>query len=427
MLISIVLVLFFALLLVGVPIYLVLSGLALLVWLVEGQPLVALGQQYANHLNSYTLVAIPLFVIAATFMQRGGVARALIEMAAAWVGRTRGALGIVCVLATAVFAAISGSSVATALAIGAVLIPAMKERGYPISFASGTVGAGGTLGILIPPSLAMLIYGIIVDESVPRLFLAGVIPGLLQVVIFLAYIRWFAVREDLPVEPAMDRSQFLRANLNALPALLVPLIILGGIYSGLVTISEAAGLSAVVALLVSLLFYREITWRDILPILADGVRQTGVIIFIVLSALTFAHWLTGAGVTGALVSVIERFELSAWQFLILANVIMFILGMFLEVISVILIFVPLIVPVLIQLGINPIHFGVVLVINMEIALLTPPVGLNLFVLKSVAETSIGNVIKGVIPYIGLMLALLVLITFVPVISTWLPDLVFGKN
>lgn len=427
MLLVTILVLFIALLLAGVPIYLVLSGLALLVWQVEGTPIVSLGQQFANHLNSYTLVAIPLFVIAATFMQRGGVAKALIDMASAWVGRTQGALGVVCVLATAVFAAISGSSVATALAIGAVLIPAMKQRNYPIAFASGTVGAGGTLGILIPPSLAMLIYGIIVDESVPRLFLAGVVPGLLQVLIFLVYIRWYAKRHDLPVEEPQDRSEFLRANLNALPALLVPTIILGGIYSGLVTISEAAGLSALVALIVSLTFYREITLRDVLPILADGVRQTAIIIFIVLAALTFAHWLTGAGVTSALVGLIERLNLNAWQFLIAANLIMFVLGMFLEVISVILIFVPLIVPALHQLGINPIHFGVILVVNMEIALLTPPVGLNLFVLKSVAETSIQNVIKGVAPYILLMIGLLIVITFVPGLSTGLPDLVFGKN
>ncbi|SHN06929.1 TRAP transporter large permease [Roseibium suaedae] len=427
MLLTSVLILFFLLLLAGVPIYLVLSGLAAMVWLVEGDPLVSLGQQYANHLNSYTLVAVPLFVIAATFMQRGGVARALIDMASAWVGRTRGALGIVCILATAVFAAISGSSVATALAIGAVLIPAMRDRGYPISFATGTIGAGGTLGILIPPSLAMLIYGIIVDESVPRLFLAGVVPGLIQAALLIAYVRFFAVRNNLPVEDKLDRKQFIRANVRAMPALLVPVIILGGIYSGLVTISEAAGLSAVVALIVSLLFYREIKLLDVLPILADGVRQTGVIIFIVLGALTFAHWLTGAGVTRVLVEFVESMDLSAWEFLIIANLIMFILGMFLEVISVILIFVPLIVPVILQLDIDPIHFGVILVVNMEIALLTPPVGMNLFVLKSVANTGIEKVIKGMVPYIILMLFLLVFITFVPAVSTWLPNLVFGAR
>ena len=427
MLLANVLILFIVLLLAGVPIFLVLSGLSLMVWLVDGTPLVSLGQQYANHLNSFTLVAVPLFVIAATFMQRGGVAKALIDMATAWVGQTRGALGVVCILATAVFAAISGSSVATALAIGAVLIPAMRQRGYPISFATGTVGAGGTLGILIPPSLAMLIYGIIVDESVPRLFLAGVVPGLIQVVIFLVYIRWYATRKGLPVEEPLDRSEFMRANLHAMPALLVPAIILGGIYSGLVTISEAAGLSALVAMIVSLVFYREIRLRDVLPILADGVRQTAVIIFIVLSALTFAHWLTGAGVTAALVNLIQQLNLNAWEFLIVANIAMFVLGMFLEVISVILIFVPLIVPALHQLGIDPIHFGVILVINMEIALLTPPVGLNLFILKSVADTPIQNIIKGVAPYIVLMIGLLILITFVPALSTGLPDLVYGKN
>ena len=223
------------------------------------------------------------------------------------------------------------------------------------------------------------------------------------------------------------KATFLRANLRALPALLVPLIILGGIYSGVVTISEAAGLSAIVAILVSLIFYREIGLRDVLPVLADGVRQTGVIIFIILGALTFAHWLTGAGVTQALVAVVEKSNMNAWQFLLFANMVMFGLGMFLEVISVILIFVPLVVPVILHLGINPIHFGVVLVINMEIALLTPPVGLNLFVLQSISDAPISKVIKGVGPYIVLMLGLLVLVTFLPALSTWLPDQVFGKR
>lgn len=427
MLLLFIVVAFVALLLAGVPIFLSLSGLSLFAWLIDGKPLVGIGQQFSNHLNSYTLVAVPLFVIAATFMQRGGVAKALIDLAASWVGQRRGALAIVCIMATGVFAAISGSSVATAMAIGAVLVPAMQERGYPISFSTGTIGAGGTLGILIPPSLAMLIYGIIADESVPRLFLAGVIPGLLQALIFIIYIVWFAKRHDLPLEPELDRGAFWKAHLRALPALLVPVIILGGIYSGVVTISEAAGLSAVVAILVSLLFYRDIGLKDLLPILAEAVRQTAVIIFIVLSALTFAHWLTAAGVTQMLGQAVTNANLSAWQFLIVANVVMFILGMFLEVISVILIFVPLVIPIIHHLGIDPIHFGVILVINMEIALLTPPVGLNLYVLQSIASTPLANVIRGVGPYIALMIALLALITFVPEISTWLPAFVFNKN
>lgn len=418
---------FIVLLLAGVPIFLSLSGLSLFAWLIEGKPLVSFGQQFSNHMNSHTLVAVPLFVIAATFMQRGGVAKALIDLAAAWVGQRKGALAIVCIMATGVFAAISGSSVATAMAIGAVLVPAMLHRGYPIAFTTGTIGAGGTLGILIPPSLAMLIYGIIADESVPRLFLAGVIPGLLQALIFIVYIIWFARRHNLPLEPRLDRAAFWNAHVRALPALLVPVIILGGIYSGLVTISEAAGLSAVVAILVSLLFYRDIGLRDVLPILADSIRQTAVIIFIVISALTFAHWLTAAGATAMLSEAVVKADLSAWQFLVVANVVMFILGMFLEVISVILIFVPLVIPIIHHLGIDPIHFGVILVINMEIALLTPPVGLNLYVLQSIANTPLANVIKGVGPYIVLMLGLLAVITFVPEISTWLPAFVFNKN
>lgn len=426
MIIWLMLALFFVMLLAGVPIYLVLGSLAVIGWLVEGTPLIALAQQFANELNSQTLVAVPLFVVAATFMERGGITRALIDFASLLAGRSRGGLAIICVIATTFFAAICGSSVATAMAMGTALIPTMAARKYPGSFSVGTVGAAGTLGILIPPSLPLLIYGLVAETSVPQLFLAGVIPGLLQGVLFVGYIVWYARKNELPVEDKLDSGEVFQRFRRALPALLIPVLVLGGIYSGLVTISEAAGVAAFIALMVSVFVYRAVSLRDIPGVLTDGIRQTAVIIVIIMSALALGHWLTSEGITRSIVDFVNATGLTSGQFLILANVVMFVLGMFLEVISVILIFVPLVLPIIEHLGIDPVHFGLIVVINMELALLTPPVGLNLFILKNISGEGIGTVIRGTMPYVMILLVLLILVTFVPQISMWLPELAYGK-
>lgn len=414
-------------LLIGLPIYLALGFLALLLFWHEGTPLISLPQLIVDHLNSETLIAIPLFVIAATFMQRGGVANALIDCAQAWVGRARGGLAIVCVVACTIFAAICGSSVATAIAIGSVLIPAMVERKYESHFALGTVGAAGTLGILIPPSLAMIVYAVIAEESVPRLFLAGVIPGLMQAAMFIIYIMVYSQIRGYPFEPAMTRDRFMAVNIRAVPALFIPIIVLGGIYSGVVTVTEAAGLAALVAIVEGTLVYRGVKAGQIIESLAESMKLTASIVFIIFSALTFGHWITSAGIAELLVNYVKSLNLAAWQFLLFVNVLMLILGMFLEVFAIILIVLPLILPILKALDISLVHFAIVMTINMEIALISPPIGLNLFVLSSVANQPIGTAIKGIVPYLLLMLVLLGLITYVPEISLWLPNLVYGVS
>lgn len=418
--------LLFLFLLLGLPIYLSLGFLALLLFWHEGTPLVSLPQLLVDHLNSETLLAVPLFVIAATFMQKGGVAGALIDAAQVWVGRTRGGLALVCVVACTIFAAICGSSVATAVAIGSILIPAMVQRKYEMHFALGTVAAAGTLGILIPPSLAMIVYAVIAEESVPRLFLAGVIPGLMQAVIFVIFILFYARWKNYPVEPPISREEFTRGNIRALPALLIPIIVLGGIYSGIMTVTEAAGIAALVAMIEGVFVYGGVKYRDIVPVLAESVKLTASIVFIIVGALAFGHWITSAGIAEQLVQYVKSLDLKAWQFLLFINVVMLILGMFLEVFAIILIVMPLILPILKALDINLVHFGIVLTINMEIALISPPIGLNLFVLSSISGQPIGTAIRGVLPFIVLMLGLLALITYVPEISLWLPDLVYGK-
>jgi len=417
--------LFFALLIIGAPIYLTM-GISSAVMFAAAGNLLPFAQKIIDELNSATLLAVPYFVIAATFMERGGVARALIDAAAGWVGRLPGGLGIVAVLACTIFAAMCGSSVATAIAMGTILVPAMLRGGYARGFASGIVGASGTLGILIPPSLAFVVYGVLADISIPRLFLAGVVPGLMQAALLAGYILWFSRRAGYALADPMPVAEKLRRTWYAIPALTVPVIVLGGLYGGIVTLTESAALSAVVAIVLSIFVYRGIRPADVLPSMAGAVRNAAVIMIIIAVALAFGHWVTETGLTARAVLLVKEWGIQGWQFLLVINLLLLVLGMFLEVYSVMLLVVPVVIPMLAPLGIDPIHFGVVLVINMEIALLTPPVGLNLFVIANISKTPLSEVVRGTMPFVGLMLGLLMLITYVPIVSVWLPGLLMAK-
>jgi C4-dicarboxylate transporter DctM subunit len=422
---SVVTLLFFALLIVGAPIYLTM-GVSAAVMFAATDSLLPFAQKLIDEMNSATLLAVPYFVIAATFMERGGVARALIDAAAGWVGRLPGGLGLVAVLACTVFAAMCGSSVATAIAMGTILVPAMLRAGYGRGFASGIVGASGTLGILIPPSLAFVVYGVLADISIPRLFLAGVVPGLMQAALLAIYILWYSRRAGYALAADIPLRDKLRRTWTAIPALSVPVIVLGGLYGGIVTLTESAALSAVVAIVLSLFVYRGIRPIDIIPSMAGAVRNAAVIMIIIAVALAFGHWVTETGLTARAVMLIQAWQVQGWQFLIAINILLLILGMFLEVYSVMLLIVPVVVPLLAPLHIDPIHFGVVLTINMEIALLTPPVGLNLFVIANISKTPLTEVVRGTMPFVFLMLGLLALITYVPIFSLWLPALMLTK-
>ena len=419
--------LFFVFLASGLPIFLVLGMTAIILFGVDGQPLVSIAQKIVDQFNSDTLMSVPFFVIAATFMQRGGVAGALVDFAGAWTGRLRGGLGLVCVFGCTIFAAISGSSVATALAMGTILVPAMLSRNYERPFALGVVGASGTLGILIPPSLAFILYAIIAEESVPRLFLAGVVPGLIQAGIFALYVMWYTRRHNYPREKALSREEFVRVNLRALPALAVPVIIAVGIYGGVVTITEAAAFAALVTLIVSATVYKGFSWRESISVMGDAMKSGATILLIVATALVFGHWMTEAGGPARIVKFIVDNDFSAWQFLLAINGILLILGMFLDGASIMLITLPLLIPVLKPLGIDPVHFAVIIVINLELALITPPVGLNLYVLCGITKAPMSEAIKGITPFIVLLAGLLIVATYVPELSLWLPNLVYGAR
>jgi C4-dicarboxylate transporter, DctM subunit len=418
--------LFVGLLATGMPVFLVLGLCAAVMFALSGQPLVGAAQLVINELNSPTLMALPLFVMAAAFMRFGGIANALVDLSAAWLGGLPGSLGLVTVVACTLFAAICGSSVATAMAMGTILIPAMLERGYPLSFALGVVGASGTIGIVIPPSLPLILYGIVAEQSVPRLFLAGILPGLLQAAAFFLWVLYEARRRKFPVEPVLPLKDRLSLTLSALPALLVPLVVMVGIYGGFVTVTEAAALSAVTALLVSLVFYRGFHWTDTLTVVANGLRNAASIMLIIATALALGHWVTESGAPAQLIAFLLAHQLSTWQFLLAINVLLLVLGCFLEVTATLLLVLPVLAPALRPMGVDPVHFSIIFTHNMEIGLVHPPVGLNLFVLSSIAVAPMGAVIRGILPFLVILLLVLAVITYVPELTLWLPDAAFGR-
>src|SRR5471030_1679806 len=294
-------VMFFGLLASGMPIFLVLGACAAVLFFFSDQPLIGMTQVVIDSMNSSTLMSLPLFVMAAAFMRQGGVAKALVDLCTAWIGGVRGSLGLVTVVACTMFAAICGSSVATALAMGTILLPAMIEKGYPRSFALGVIGASGTIGIVIPPSLALILYGIVAEQSVPRLFLAGILPGLLQASAFFIWVWYTARKNNFPIEPSLPIAVRLRVTGRALPALLLPTIVLVGIYGGFVTVTEAAAIAAAASMIISLGFYKGFRWTQSLSVIADALKSAGTIMLIVATAIAFGHWMTDSGVPAQLV------------------------------------------------------------------------------------------------------------------------------
>lgn len=414
------------LLALGVPIYLVLAATATAFLMLDGTSVAGIAQHVVDHLNSTALVSVPFFLLAAVLMRGGGVARALFDAAITWIGWLPGGLALAGIAATALFAAINGSSVATALAMGSLLVPMMIEKGYKPGFAMGLTAAAATLGILIPPSLPLILIGLIAEASIPRLFLAGVVPGLLQAGLFAAYVLVVARKVGGAPMALASRAEFARSNLNAAPALLIPVVILGGLYGGFVTLTEAAVLGAVVSLVVVVVFFGARRPREIGGYFVEAIDRTAVVVVIVIGASLLSAWIIRSGVPQDLARWVIDSGLRPWQFLLVLNVILLVMGMFLEGVAIILIVVPVVAPVMQQIGIAPEHFAVVVVINIELALLSPPIGLNLFVMSNVTGRPVAEVLRGTLPFFLLMLALLMLVTFVPPLSTWLPSVMMPR-
>ncbi len=416
--------LFLILLFLGFPIFLTMGITSGIVFAHDGS-LVPLAQKVIDELNSTTLLAVPYFVIAATFMERGGVAKALIDAATAWIGWVSGGLGLVSVLTCAIFSAMCGSSVATAIAMGTIMIPAMLREGYAPRFAGGILACAGTLGILIPPSLAFVVYGVLADASIPRLFLGGVVPGLLAAALMGMYVYYFARKEGYKIRSDVPMQDKIAASVRAIPALMIPVVVLGGLYGGVVTLTETAALSAVVAIVLALYVYEGVKLSDFFHILVYSIRSAAAIMIIITMALAFGHLITETGLAQKVLELMQTYQITDWQFLLIVNLLLIVLGMFLEVFSILLIVVPIVLPLLEPLKIDPIHFGVMLVINMELALMSPPVGLNLFVISNISRIPLAEVLKGTVPFFMIMLGMLLLVTYVPIISTWLPTQLMG--
>ena len=369
----------------------------------------------------YTLLAIPFFLLSGAFMTTGGVAQRLIDFANACVGHIRGGLAISAVMACMLFAALSGSSPATVAAVGSIAIAGMVRSGYPQAFGAGIVCNAGTLGILIPPSIVMVVYAAATEQSVGKLFMAGVVPGLLLGVALMVAIYIVARKMNLPAMPRASLRQLLSAARKAIWGLLLMVIILGGIYSGMFTPTEAAAVAAVYAGFVALFVYKDMRIRECPKVLLESGKLTIMLMFIIANAMLFAHVLTTEQIPQTITAWVIEMGLQPWQFLLVVNIVLLIAGAFMEPSAIILILAPILFPIAVQLGIDPIHLGIIMVVNMEIGLITPPVGLNLFVTSAVTGMPLTSVIKAAWPWLMLLLSFLMIITYVPAVSMALPN------
>jgi len=397
--------------------------------------------------SHYTLLAIPFFILASTFMSTGGVANRIIRFAIAMVGSIRGGLGIASVVACMMFAALSGSSPATVVAIGSIVIAGMVQAGYRKEFAAGLICNAGTLGILIPPSIVMVVYSAATDVSVGRMFLAGVVPGLLAGLMLMVAIYVAARIKNLPAQPFPGWGEVIEAMRDASWGLFLIIIILGGIYGGIFTPTEAAAVAAVYAFLIANYIYKDMgpfaekngrgnfLWKavrvfwhpDTKHSLFEAGKLTIMLMLVIANAIILKHVLTEERLPQAITEAMLSAGFGPITFLIMVNVLLLIGGQFMEPSGLLIIVAPLVFPIAIQLGIDPIHLGIIMVVNMEIGMITPPVGLNLFVTAGVAQMSVLNVVKAAMPWVAIMFLFLIVVTYVPFISTWLPTLMMGPE
>ena len=377
-----------------------------------------------NSLNKFPLAAIPFFILAGNLMETGGISRRLVEFAKSIVGGVQGGLPMTCVLTCMIFAAVSGSSVATTFAIGAILIPALVKHGYPPNYAAALQATSAELGVIIPPSIPMILYGVAAEVSVGELFIAGFGPGIFIGISLMLFVHLYCRYKGWGKNDGEGRLSFGRATIEAAWALLMPVIILGGIYGGVFTPTEASAVAVFYALMVGMVMYGEIKFRDILPILKKSVVSSAVIMFIIANAGLFAFLLTRAGVPDAIGRWLEAVLQSPAMFLLGVNAALFIIGMFIETGAAIIVLAPILAPDAMHFGIDPVHFGLVMVVNLALGMITPPFGVNLFAACTVAKLSLDQVISRLWPFVIVVLCCLMVITYVPVLSLGLRDLVY---
>jgi len=418
----------FICILIGVPIAVSLGLSSLVAILLFGKDsLASLSLKLFDTSEHYTLMAIPFFILGGALMSTGGVAKRLVRFAVACVGHIRGGLAISAVLACTFFAAVSGSSPATVVAVGSIMIAGMVSAGYTKEFAAGVMCNAGTLGILMPPSIVMVVYCAVTEQSVGRLFLAGIIPALLLSASLMLAIYVRARMINLPAQPKASTKELIDSAKDAIWGFFLLFIIMGGIYGGVFTPTEAAAVAAVYAVLVSLFIYKDITFKNLPHVFIDASKTTVMLMFIIANAILFAHILTTERIPQLITEQITSMGLSPIVFLIIVNLILLVAGNFMEPTAILLILAPIFFPIAVALGIDPIHLGIIMVVNMEIGMITPPVGLNLFVTSGITGMSLLSVVKAAFPWLSVLLVFLVVITYFPKISTILPDMIMGPQ
>ena len=387
--------------------------------------LISVKEMFAS-INKFPLAAIPFFILAGNLMETGGISRRLVEFAKSIVGGVQGGLPMTCVLTCMIFAAVSGSSVATTFAIGAILIPALIKHGYPTSYAAALQATSAELGVIIPPSIPMILYGVSAEVSIGELFIAGFGPGILISLALMAFVWVYCKIKGWGKNDGDGRLSLGRATLQAGWALLMPVIILGGIYGGVFTPTEASAVAVFYALLVGVVIYREIKVKDLYAILRKSALSSAVIMFIIANAGLLAFLITRAGVPDAIGRWLEAVLQSPTMFLLGVNAALFIIGMFIETSAAIIVLAPILAPVAMHFGVDPVHFGLIMVVNLAMGMITPPFGVNLFAACTVAKISLDRIVGHLLPFVGVILVCLLVITYVPSISLGLRDLVYAK-
>ncbi len=409
--------------LINVPIAVALGLASAIIFFVDGNvSLIVIIQRMFNSVDSFPLMAIPFFILAGKLMESGGISRRLIHLANVIFGRVKGGLAIVSIVACAFFAAISGSAAATTAAVGALLIPAMVKKGYDKSFSTAVQAAGGTIGVMIPPSVPLVLYGVTAGVSVSELFIAGIFPGLLVVGSLIVLVYVISLIKGYGGGEKFSFRDFLKAFSDALLALFMPVIILGGIYGGIFTPTEAAVVAVVYGLIVGVVIYREIKIKDLVTIFSSSVIVTAVIMFIIAGASVFGYYLTRQRIPAELTEAMLGVTANWIVALLIINALLLICGVFLETSAAIIILTPILVPIVNALGIDLVHFGIIMIINLAIGFITPPVGINLFVAANIAGTKFESLLKAIVPFIVIMVIDVLIISFIPSISLFLVGL-----
>ncbi len=422
---TIIFVLLIVLMLTGMPISISL-GLTVLTFMftMTSVPIEAVAMKLFTGIEKFEIMAIPFFILAGNFLTHGGVARRMINFASDMVGHWHGGLALAGVLACALFAAVSGSSPATVVAIGSIILPAMVKQGYPKRFGAGVITTSGALGILIPPSIVMVMYSVTTNTSVGQLFMAGVVPGLL-LAFLLGLTTWFlAKKHNYPRMPKATWAARWTSFRRCAWGLLLIVIVMGGIYSGKFTPTEAAAMAAVYAFFIAVYVYKDLKLKQVGKVLLDSASLSAMLLYIITNAMLFSFLMTNENIPQAMAEWITNKGLGVVTFLLVVNLLLLLAGNVMEPSSIVLIMAPILFPVAMKLGIDPVHFGILIVVNMEVGMCHPPVGLNLYVASGITKMGISELTVAVMPWLLTMLAFLVMVTYIPQLSLWLPNLIY---